>query len=160
MQKKTSAGQTEGCAGPHRDGGGRGRGRTRGEENYKRFCGVPFQGRRPKGNVIVVVWYTSRAHTQHGYIIYVLVWSPRSLAHEQRGTSLAARRCRRASPCPLHLHSRPSTYRPMLVRISMTTCTSEFRTWVYSLRGGRVGVTSLWRGPDLGRAQPVPAASQ
>ena len=88
MHKKTSAGQTEGCAGPHRDGGGRGRGRTRGEENYKRFCGVPFQGRRPKGNVIVV-WYTSRAHTQHGYIIYVLVWSPCSLAHEQRGTSLS-----------------------------------------------------------------------
>jgi len=76
-QKRPAAGQTEGCAGPHREGGGRGRGRTRGEENYKRFCGVPFQGRRPKGNVIVVVWYTSRR--EHGYIYIQQINKPTSV---------------------------------------------------------------------------------
>ena len=111
-------------------GEGAGARRTRGEENYKRFCGVPFQGRRPKGNVIVVVWYTSSTHTAWVYNICACVEPPlpcsRATRHEPRRTPVSA--C--ISPC-LHLHSRPSTYRPMLVRVSMTTCTSEFRTWVY-----------------------------
>ena len=58
-------------------GEGAGARRTRGEENYKRFCGVPFQGRRPKGNVIVVVWYTSRR--EHGYIYIQQINKPTSV---------------------------------------------------------------------------------